>query len=424
MKERVHTNGKIDRRRSGTQTAGFNSTLQFFEWLKPSISYSITNTENFIIVTSTSIPEEKNFTRSSSAKLSLPFVAKSLFPKFKPVASLNVNSSYALNDGDSYEKIREDYPIYGKLWLRGKGMGYKRLEGIEEDELKSFSLRDTFRMESNWKPLEFLDLKGYLYPFQTMSTRIEYTRTQSHQGPTILDSEKRIWPYLDIRMKNLEKFPLLGLAMQEVEMITKYILTREYARNVSSGTTVNFSEDLRFKLFEDYYFWLTYSSSRNRVKSAPSWEISQEGFSRAYNAQITFTWWKDWRFNLKYGYKKEEGETGGEKTTESRIHTPSIDVEARVKLPELWKIPIIGKRIRTAGEMKVKARVSAEIKRSELNVERDNTDTYSTLLSSDFNVGSNLMLTVGTGMTRFVNRNLPQNNYFAIDINTTLTIKF
>ncbi|MBA7539708.1 hypothetical protein ES705_31989 [subsurface metagenome] len=99
-------------------------------------------------------------------------------------------------------------------------------------------------------------------------------------------------------------------------------------------------------------------------------------------------------------------------------------MEARVKLPELWKIPIIGKRVRTAGEMRVKARVSAEIKRSELNVERDNTDTYSALLSSDFNVGSNLMLTVGTGMTRFVNRNLPQNNYFAVDISTTLTIKF
>ena len=74
--------------------------------------------------------------------------------------------------------------------------------------------------------------------------------------------------------------------------------------------------------------------------------------------------------------------------------------------------------------MKIKARFSAEIKRSELNVERDNTDTYSTLLSSDFNVGTNLMLTVGSGMTFFVNRTLHQNNYFAVDVNTTLTIKF
>ncbi len=423
VKERVHTNGKIDRPRSGTQTAGFNSTLQFFEWLKPSINYSITNTENFIIAASTSVPEEKNFTRSSSAKLSLPFVAKSLFPKFKPVASLNVNSSYTLNDGDSYEKIGEGYPIYGKLWLRGNGMGYKRLKGIK-DELKSFSLKDTFRMESNWKPLEFLDLKGYLYPFQTTTTRIEYTRTQSHQGPTVLDSEKRIWPYLDIRMSSLEKFPVLGLVMQDAEMLTKYILTRDDARNVSSGRKVDFTEDLRFKLFKDYFFYLTYNSSWNRTKSAPSWQISSEGFSKAYNAQITFTWWKDWRFNLRYGYKKEEGKTGGEKTTESRIHTPSIDVEASVKLPELWKIPIIGKRVRTAGEMRVKGRFGVEIKRSELNVERDNTDTYSALLSSDFNVGTNLMLTVGTGITRFINHVLDQNNYFAININTTLTIKF
>lgn len=424
VRERVYADGETDRPRSGTQTAGFDSTLQFFEWLKPALGYSITNTENFIIVTSTSSPTEKNFTRLSSAKLSLPFVAKSLFPKFKPVDSLNVNSSYALDDGDSYENIGQDYPIYGKLWLRGNGMGYKRLEGIDEDKLKSFSLRDTFRMESNWKPLEFLDLNGYLYPFKTITTDIDYTRTQSHQGPTILDSEKRIWPYLDIRMSSLEKFPLLGLAMQEVEMMTKYILTTEDARDVSLGKTVDFSEDLRFKLFEGYYFWLTYSSSRNRVKSAPSWQISQEGFSKAYDAQITFTWWSDWRFNLKYGYKKQEGETGGEKTTESRIHASSIDVEARLQLPELWKIPIIGKRVRTAGEMRVKARFSAEIKRSELNYESDNTDTYSTLLSSDFNVGTNLMLTVGSGMTFFVNHALSQNNYFAVDVNTTLTIKF
>jgi len=423
VKERVYVEGKTDRPRSGTQTAGFNSTLQFFEWFKPSLNYSITNTENFVILTSTSTPTEKNFTRLSSAKLSLPFVAKTLFPKFKPVDSLNVTSSYALDDGDSYEEIREGYPIYGKLWLRGKGMGYKRLEGVE-DKLKSFSLRDTFRMESNWKPLEFLDLKGYLYPFSTITTDIDYTRTQSRQGPTILDSEKRIWPYLDIRMSSLEKFPLLGLAMQEAEMITKYILTTEDARDVSLGKTVNFSEDLRFKLFENYYFWLTYSSSRNKVKSAPSWQISQEGFNREYNAQITFTWLKDWRFNLRYGYKKEEGKTGGEKTTESRIHTPSIDVEASLKLPELWKIPIIGKQVRTAGEMRVKARFSAEIKRSELNWESDNTDTYSTLVSSDFNVGSNLMLTVGSGMTFFINHVLDQNNYFAVDISTTLTIKF
>ncbi|MFQ5867591.1 MAG: hypothetical protein ACE5IT_06310 [bacterium] len=423
VRERAHADGKIGRPRSGTQTAGFNSTLQFFEWLKPSIDYKITNTENFIIVTSTSIPEEKNFTRSSSAKLRLPIVPKSLFPKFKPVASLNITSSYELNDGDTYEKIREDYPIYGKLWLRGKGMGYKRLKGIE-DELKSFSILDTFRMESNWKPLEFLDLKGYLYPFKTITTDIDYTRTQTHRGPTRLDSQKRIWPYLDIRMKELEKFPLLGLAMQEVEMMTKYILTKEDTKDVSLGRTGNFSEDLRFKLFKDYYFWLTYNGYRKRVKSAPSWQISLEEFSRAYSAQITFTWWKDWRFNFKYGYKKEEGETGGEKTKESRIHTSSIDVEARLSLPEMWKIPIIGKRVRTAGEMKVKGRLSAEIKRSELNWEKDNTDTYSTLLSSDFNVGTNLMLTVGSGMTFFVNRALPQNNYFAVDVNTTLTIKF
>jgi len=93
-------------------------------------------------------------------------------------------------------------------------------------------------------------------------------------------------------------------------------------------------------------------------------------------------------------------------------------------LPELWKIPIIGKRVRTAGDMRVKARFSAEIKRSELNYESDNTDTYSTLVSSDFSVGTNLMLTVGSGMTFFVNRALSQNNYFAVDVNTTLTIKF
>jgi len=423
VRERVHIDGKIGRPRSGTQTAGFSSSLQFFEWLKPSIDYKISNTENFIIVSSTSVPEQKNFTRSSSAKLSLPFVAKSLFPKFEPVASLNVNSSYELNDGDTYESIREDYPIYGKLWLRDSGMGYKRLEGIE-DKLKSFSIQDTLRLESSWKPLEFLNLKGYLYPFKTLTADIDYTHTQSHQGPTVLDSEKRIWPYLDLRMGSVEKFPLLGSVMEEAELITKYILTKEDAKNISSGKTVNFSEDLRFKLFKDYYCWLTYGSSWNRVESAPSWQISQEGFSRDYNAQITFTWWDDWRFNIKYGYKKAEGETGGEKTSESRIHAPSIDVEARVPLPELWKIPLIGKRIRTAGEMKLKARFSAEIKRSELNVERDNTDTYSSLLSSDFNVGTNLMLTLGTGMTFFVNRALPQNNFFAVDVNTTLTIKF
>jgi len=423
VRERVHTDGKIERPRSGTQTAGLSSTLNFFEWLKPSLDYSITNSENFIVVSSTSIPEEKNFTRSSTAKLSLPFAAKSLFPEFKPTVSLNVTSSYELSDGDSYEKIDKDYPVYGKLWLRGDGLGYKRLKGIE-DKLKSFSIRDTLRIESSWKPLEFLDLKGYLYPFKTMSTDIDYTSTQSHQGPTVLDSEKQIWPYLDIRMDSVEKFPLLGLAMQEAELMTKYILTKEETKNVSSGKTVDFSEDLRFKVFEDYYLWLTYTSSWNRVKSAPSWLVSREGFSRGYNAQITFTWWKDWRFNFKYGYKKEEGETGVEKTTESRIHTPSMDVEARLSLPELWKIPIIGKRVRTAGEMRIKARFSAEIKRSELNYERDNTDTYSTLLSSDFSVGTNLMLTVGSGMTFFVNRALPQNNFFAVDVNTTLTIKF
>ncbi|MCJ7645878.1 hypothetical protein MUO65_03100, partial [bacterium] len=423
VNERVHIDGKVERPRSGSQTAGLSSTLQFFEWLKPSVDYSITNNENFIILTSTSIPENKNFTRSSSAKLSLPFDAKSLFPQFKPVASLNVTSSYGLNDGDSYENIREGYPIYGKLWLRGKGLGYKRLKGIGE-QLKSFSIQDTLTVESNWKPLEFLDLKGYLYPFKTITTNIDYTHTQSHQGPTVLDSEKRIWPNLDVRMESVEKFPLLGLVMEEAELITKYILTKEDARNVSSGETVSFSEDLRFKLFKDYFFYLTYNGSWNRVKSAPSWLVSSEGFNKAYNAQTTFTWWEDWRFNLTYGYKKEEGKTGGEKTTESRIHTSSIDVEAPLSLPELWKIPLIGKRIRTAGEMRLKARFSAEIKRSELNVERDNTDTYSTLLSSDFSVGTNLMLTVGSGMTFFVNRTLDQNNYFAVNVNTTLTIKF
>lgn len=423
VKEKVIIDGDVDRPRSGSQSVGFNSAIYFFEWLKPSVDYNITNNENFIIITSTSEPEAKNFTRSSSARLSMPFVAGALFPKFKPVASLNLTPSYELSDGDSYENIDRNYYIFDKLWLRDKDMGYKTLKGIE-DKLKSFSILDTFRMETNWKPLDFLDLKGYVYPFKTITTKINYTHTQSHQGPTVLDSEKSIWPYLDIRMTNLEKFPLLGLVMQDAEVWTNYVLTTEDAKNVSLGKTVNFSEDLRFYLFKDYYFWLTYSNSWNRVKSAPSWEISREGFSKAYNAQVTFTWWKDWRFNLRYGYKKEEGETGGQKTTESRIHTPGIDVEARLTLPELWKIPLFGKIIKTTGEMRVKGRFTAEIKRSELNVEKDNTDTYSTLLSSDFNVGTNLMLTVGSGVTFFVNRVLPQNNYTAIDVTVTLTIKF
>ncbi|MFC1546695.1 hypothetical protein ACFL4O_03140, partial [bacterium] len=420
---------------SNEQNAKVSASLRIFSWLNPNVSYSIKNAEEYNMEVSSATGRvdvnTKDISRTSNGEASITMDVRNLLRGFAPVSTLSLSGSYRIEDGDSWEHIDADLKTLDKLvirdvsWLKVPGLE----DVLEEDgtgRRLSFSSKDTMKLSGRWKPLSFLQLKGMLSLIPTLTTTVAVTDIDEEKEVTGTPSQTltKIWPDVFAGMNRIENLFFLSRYMRDTDLSGKYKRKTIESINIAETLTDALSSTYRFKLFTLFDFSFSYSDEDLKEYNFVEQKISRHGYTTKYSGQVSIQFIA-WRVTPKYeNSRNQEWDIEDVITKMIFSDTYSIQTRADFNLPTTWKLPIIGAVIKFANRLVLDSEAKVIIQRTDINVEKDNKDTYSFTLKGDYDISNNLKMTLGSGFSRvdFIDR--PEGNYYTFEINAEMSIVF
>jgi len=181
--------------------------------------------------------------------------------------------------------------------------------------------------------------------------------------------------------------------------------------------------DWRFTLFRKLDLFTTYTRTTDSIFDLINQVTTSDSQGEILGLQLGFNVGK-WRFTPKYDQTKQQTvDASGRLTVDQRSKTPALQVYADLFLPAGMRLPfgdlvVFSNRIRTTDTL------SLEMKRSSLDELNTNTDTYRFTSSNDYEMTSNVRLTVGWSYFYTVNKVSSDANSYGYEFNSLLTIQF
>lgn len=438
---------KIDIPKSLRQTVKGNVNITILRWLRPTANYSHTLNVNYDILSSTNVIT-KTVNRISAGKVNWVFQPRNFYGlrNFTPVKSMNITSSYSINDGDSYEKIPRPFYVQNSIWVR-KPLQKEFTQydlftstagviNINAPRRRSLTTRDTQNYTARWSPLDWVVwFKGPLEPIKTISTT--NTLTKSHEMTDNTGTVTRVlaltWPNIDISMRNVEKLLYTGWFMRKTringKVFKKVVETIDKSERIDNKK----SGDINFRCINFFDTYLTYSRSESEsFFIQPSTTTTQaqrirESLSTTWSrtAQIGFNLGA-WRFTPSYTQSKNQAfDREAELTTDKMTHNAVLKIRGDMNKPKDFRIPFTGIGFLMRNRLILDSTISWDIVRSpQLNVTKDNTNTGKASLLADYELSANIRIKFGMSGTMF--RNLEQNedDYDEYSGSAGLTIQF
>ena len=168
---------------------------------------------------------------------------------------------------------------------------------------------------------------------------------------------------------------------------------------------------------------MTYTQTTDNVFDRINNVVTSDSHGSTLGTQLGFTIGK-WRFTPKYDQTiQQTTDASGRLTADLTTRTPALQVYADLFLPAGLKMPfgdlvVFSNRVRTTNT------ISLEQKRSSLDELNTNTDTYKFTTSNDYEMTSNMRLTLGWSYFYVVNKVTSDANSYGYEFNTLLTIQF
>lgn len=438
-KKRLIGEIETDYPKNDSQTASLSTSFRIFSWLLPAASYNsgITQTYNLTISTvplKTSATGEieaktKTVGRESNGNVSVSLTPRDIV-NFAPINSLSLNSSFEIADGDKYINVEKDEYIYNKLFVREK-LGEKSLSvrNIITGKRESLTLSDTVRGNARYSPFEFLDFRGRLLPIKSITTTSAYSKSDRKSETTGTQSQTITlnWPDLTAGIPDTEKFFFIEKYVSDTQVNLRYTkrTTDDYAfdEKTKFARTISNSYDYRFNFIRKFDCFTSYSVSTNLGEDVKQKKITADGKSEAAAFQVGYRW-NDWRFTPRYDWKKDLEVDGTPKTTKDSLnHAVSVGINYDISKPITWKIPFSS----TVLDLKNRFTMTSNLKYTkniDKIVDSNNTDTYSMSLSGDYTISDNLRVNLGSSGSYFKNRKRKQDDYYSMEISSSLTITF
>ena len=421
------------------QTASLSTSFRIFSWLSPSASCNsgITQTYNLTVSTvplKTSATGEieantKTVVRTSGGNVSVSLTPRDIV-NFKPINSLSLNSSFELADGDNYKNVDKEEYVYNKLFVREK-LSEKNLSArnIITGVRESLTLSDTVRGNARYSPFEFLDFGGRLTPIKAITTTSAYSKTDRKSETTGTQSETVTlnWPDLTASIPDTEKFFFIEKYVSDTQVNLRYTkrTADDYAfdEKTTFSQTISNSYDYRFNFIRKFDCFTSYSVSTNLGENVKQKKITADGKSQAAAFQVGYRW-NDWRFTPRYDWKKDLEVDGTPKTTKDSLNqSVSVGINYDISKPITWKIPFSS----TVLDLKNRFTMTSNLKyatNTDKIVDSNNTDSYSMSLSGDYTISDNLRVNLGSSGSYFKNRKRKQDDYYSMEISSSLTITF
>jgi len=409
-----------------TQTAGFDGMLALRKWLAPRVRYSITNRETYGIPLASDPPDQpssmfKNVDRTATGETSWDFAWRDFSARIRPLQSLNVVSSYLIEDGDSWNKVAAGYNSLGLLSVR-----QSLNPGNPDAQRANLTLRDTIRSTQRWNPFDWATYwTGSLQPLRTLS--LTHTVTETHQRQETTGTPSRIntliLPDLILSLTQTEYFFRAQNWMSNSQMNIKSQYKTVETENVSRERASTNGGDWRFTAWKKLDFFFSYTRTTDNTFDEVNQIISNDATGSTLSAQLGFNVGK-WRLTPKYDQSTQLAvNSAGQATTDLTKRTPAIQAYADLFLPAGLRLPfadlmVFSNRIRTTSTL------SLTQQRSSLDTLNTNTDSYQFTTSEDYELTANMRLTIGGGYSYTVNKVSSDANFYSYTFNSLLTIQF
>ncbi|PKN00955.1 MAG: hypothetical protein CVU77_07520 [Elusimicrobia bacterium HGW-Elusimicrobia-1] len=409
--------------KSQAQTGSLGATMRLANFFQPSFSYSLSVNENYNLIYSTVPPvsypaETKAVTRSGAAEAAWNLNVRDL-TGFAHTRSLALNSSYRIADGDSYDNVASTYSVRDRFWIRDA------LKSIA-DKRRSLTQSDTLRVSGRWNPLEQIYFSGRLAPWKTLNSNFTYSRSDEYSDTT--GTERRSytlnWPDLLFTLSDVEKMIFLERYASDTTISYKTALRYSETLGQTSAESSNYGIEGRTTALKRYSVSANYNNSLAQEMDLRSQNRTKLSIADSYGVQVGFNLGK-WRLTARYDESQQNTRDGFDKlTADSITRTPALTAYWDYVSASGIKLPLIGRTLPLTNRFTFNTNLNLAQSRSTVNYEKGNTDVYNLNFTGDYEATSNFRVAVGGGFT--LNKNLTQSyeDYYAININSRLTIQF
>jgi hypothetical protein len=401
-----------------TQTAGFDGVMTIVKWFAPRLRYSLTDRETYGIPLALNPTAGlfKSVDRTATGETAWDFAWRDFSHKARPLQSLNVVSSYLIEDGDSWEKVDAGYSSLNSFTVRSP---------LKDGNRLNLTVRDTLRSTQRWNPFDWANWTGFKQPLRTLSLTSTYTGTNQRQETTgtPTHTNTRIFPDLIFGLSQTEYFFNAQRWMSNSQMNLKTQIKKIDTSGTSSEKATTNGGDWRFTLWRKLDLFVTYTRTSDITNDLVNKVTSSDSQGEVLGLQAGFNIGK-WRISPKYDQTKQKtSDASGNPTTDLTTRVPAIQFYADLYLPAGLRLPfgdlvVFSNRIRTTNT------VSLTQRRSALNDLANNTDTYAFTSSNDYEVTPNVRVTVGGTYSYQLNKASSNANLYTYELNALMTIQF
>ncbi len=415
--------------KSFQQDAGFASNWKINRWLNPQINYTmetlastVLNVSTFVVnnTTYTYNPGDvKNVTRTANGSISIPINMGDVFPKSAALKSLSIVTGYQLQDGDSWSGVNQDENLQWLFSVRQPL--HPTAQGAQ---LVSLTQRDTFNATERWSPFEYYNLTGRSAAWKTLSLSNNFVETIQHANVTGTASETITQTPVDtvISLSKLEQLFHTQSWMSNAQVDLKYSLRTTDNIGATFDTQNSVGTDLRMLVKKKYDFAFSYNFRTDVNKDLVVDANTADTIHQDADAQVTFDY-KKFRFTPKLDFTFDQTSTGGVKTNETTVITPSLLARADLSLPAGLRLPGSSRPLLFTNRIIWTTTLSVADTQSPV-VQENNSYLASLTTSADYELAKNLRMTINGSLQRLWHQYLLQENYISFSLGTNLTFQF
>ncbi|MFH0947914.1 MAG: carbohydrate binding domain-containing protein [Elusimicrobiota bacterium] len=450
-KKRLIGEIETDYPKNDSQTASLSTSFRIFLWLSPAASYNSGITQTYNLTTST-VPryeplygnvtgfidsKTKTVVRTSGGNISISLSPRDIV-NFAPINSLSLNSSFEIADGDSYKNVNKEEYVYNKFFVREKLWEKSLLvRNLTTGSRESLTLSDTIRGNARYSPFEFLGFGGRLSPIKSVTTASAYSKTDRKSETTGTQSQTITtnWPDLTAGIVGTEKFFFIEKYVSDTQVNLRYTnrTTDDYAfsERMKFAQTTSNSYDYRFNVIKRFDCSTSYSVTKIFAKDIKQDKVTADGKVKSVVVQFGYRPlaynYKDWRFTPRYEMQTNFEVDGTPKITKnSTTQIASLGITYDVSKPSTFSIPFILKK---QYNYQSRLTTNGNLKYSQTNdkiVALNNAEIYSFTLTGDcaISISDNLRFNLTPGGTYSVDKKKKKDDYYSMQISSSLTIMF
>ncbi len=416
------TASAIDRKivpRAQTQTVSASGNLRLLKWLDPRYSYSVSGTEtnNLPTLTDPQAYKRKTIARNGDGELSSAIQVNQVLPKIKLVQSMNINTSYRLENGDTYNNVPDEFAWRSKLWI-GNPLA------ISTGTRANLTDRRTFRTNVAWHPLGAYDIMGRLKPLKSMSLTTNFLKTteNSETTGTTRRTLSTTFPDLVLTLNDIEDMFGVDRVVDNSRLVIRNNLRKTNTVSVSRARAESWGTDYQFQFFRKYDVATNFAVNNQREDNLVTHSLTSKTDSLNYAVQARIPW-RVWAFTPRYEHAQTESRDAVQITNDLKNDIFSVQIYGDIAKPV--GIRFGRKEIGLANRVIVNSTVKLDRKRSTVNPATNYVDVYSLTGTADYTISQNFRLAVGGNFAQEIHhpdfRKLDKTSF---GINSTLTIQF